>query len=280
MITLVLRKVDGWLFAEYYASVHDLAVTRMLLAAYLLTQLPVGRWISDLPRVFYDPPISIALFSNGFANELLVGGLNVVAVLAATCLLLGYHARVASIATTGALVVLNTLIYATGKIDHDILLVVAPAIMAWSGWADAWSIDASLNKVTHLDPDRRRPTWQLAWMALLVSLTLATAAAAKAHSGWLHLTESSAYGHALANAMLNGRETWIGTALLSTESTQLWELADWATVGVESAGLIAVWRSRWFRAWCTILAAFHLSVALHMDIWFASNLVAYALFVP
>jgi hypothetical protein len=55
-MTSMLRHVDRWLFVQYRASAHDLAVARVVLAAFLLLLLPRGRWIADLPQAFYSPP--------------------------------------------------------------------------------------------------------------------------------------------------------------------------------------------------------------------------------
>jgi hypothetical protein len=280
-MTAALRHVDHWLFAEYRASAHDLAVARIALASYLLlVHLPHGQWIADLPQAFYNPPLSVAMLTDDFASEAVVAVLNVAAFAATLSLLLGYRTRVASVATTLALIGLNSVVFATGKIDHNILLVVAAAIMAGSGWGYAWSVDAALGRVRHLEPDRPQLRWQLAWLALIIAIAIATAGLMKADTGWLHLTVSSSYGHALANAMLNARQTWLGGLLLRVPSSPIWEFTDWATIAIEVAGLFAVWRARWFRVWYAMLAAFHLAVALQMDILFASNLAAYAVFVP
>jgi hypothetical protein len=220
------------------------------------------------------------VLADDFASTPVLTVLNVTAGAAALCLLLGYRTRLASTATTLILITLNSLVFATGKIDHGILPVLAPAVMAWSSCGDAWSLDAALGRVRHLEPERAQRRWPLAWLALIVAIAMATAGLVKLHSGWLDPAESSSYGHALANAMLNERQTRLGGMMLRMQPNVIWELTDWATIIVETAGLLAVWRACWFRAWCVALAVLHLGVALQMDIWFSSNIASYAVFVP
>jgi hypothetical protein len=220
------------------------------------------------------------VLADDFASTPVLTVLNVTAGAAALCLLLGYRTRLASTATTLILITLNSLVFATGKIDHGILPVLAPAVMAWSSCGDAWSLDAALGRVRHLEPERAQRRWPLAWLALIVAIAMATAGLVKLHSGWLDPAESSSYGHALANAMLNERQTRLGGMMLRMQPNVIWELTDWATIIVETAGLLAVWRACWFRAWCVALAVLHLGVALQMDIWFSSNIAAYAMFAP
>jgi len=277
----VLRHVDHWLFAEYRTSAHDLAIARIAIAGYLLlVHLPRGRWMADLPQAFYNPPLSLAVLTDDFPPEAMVAALNIATFTTAVLLLLGYRTHVASVTTTLALIALNSMVFATGKIDHNILVVLAPAVMAASGWGDAWSVDAALGRVRHLEPGRPQPRWPLAWLALIIAIAIATAGLIKADTGWLSLSASSSYGHAMANTMLRARQTWLGSLLLEMPSNPIWEFTDWATVTLELAGLVAVWRARWFRAWCVMLAAFHLAVALQMDLLFEHNLTVYALFVP
>lgn len=276
----VVARFDRWMLTEFRASAVDLAVARVIVAGFLLSELPRARWISRLPDVFFDPPLSVAAVWSRFPSPSAVTAANLAAVVALTMLLLGWRTRPASIASTVLLVVVNSFAYATGKIDHNILIVVAPMVMASSGWGDTWSLDALQGRVLHVDPDMQSGRWSLAWLSMIIALAMSTAAVVKAASGWLDLATSSSFGHAVTNAVVSSRDTWLGSLSIRHLPEMAWEFADWTTVLLESAGLVAMWRRRWFMWWCAGLALFHLLVALQMNIWFATNLMAYAIFVP
>ncbi len=281
-MTAIIERFDRWVFTEHRASTRDLAVARIIVAAYLLLQiLPQGSWVADLPDVFFNPPLGLAALWQAFPPQALMVVLNVASVVVVCGLLVGYRTEVSSVATTVMLIVLLSFVHATGKIDHSILLAITPAIMATSGWGRALSVDARRPGIDAEDTAVPRPRWQLAWLAVAIATAIATAGVVKLATGWLDPAASSSFGHAFRVTAASSRSAWLlGEYLLTVPDSWIWEAFDWGTVAIELAGLLAIWRRTWFRAWLVSLALFHVGVALQMDIWFANNLVAYAMFVP
>ena len=274
------RRLERWAFCAYRASARDLAGFRILLAAYLMVRsFPQGQYIGSLPAAFFDPPLSVAALSSGFLGDSGLIALHLIAAASLLLLLLGYRTPWASVASTLSLIVLQSFVAAAGKIDHTILVAVCPAIMATSGWGALWSLDA-YEKPLSRDVDRARGRWQLAWLALTITLAMATAGFAKLYSGWLSPRTAASYGHAVANAWLSDRHTWLGGLLLRPGLARAWELLDWQTVAFELLAPLTIVRARWLRAWCIAACSFHLGVGLTMDIWFAPNVLAYAAFFP
>ena len=109
---------------------------------------------------------------------------------------------------------------------------------------------------------------------------MSTAGLAKLYSGWLRLDVSSAYGHGVANAWLSDRHTLVGDLLLQPSLAGAWELLDWATVVVELLAPLVIVRAAWLRAWCVAACMFHLGIGFTMDIWFSTNVMVYAAFLP
>jgi hypothetical protein len=216
------------------------------------------------------------LFSSLPPQAVLVG-LNIPLALSLQMLLLGFHTRTASVATSVLLIVTNSFGYSLGKIDHDILLVLTPLILAFSGWGDAYSLD-SLRRPSS-QSDSPRGSWCLAMLALVIAIAMFTAGWTKLTSGWLDTNTHSAYGHLIINYAVTGRHTWLADYLLRIDSFWFWESADWVVTLMELGFLVAVFRARWMHFMLAIACLFHFGVWLLYDIVFMPNVVAYGAFV-
>jgi uncharacterized membrane protein YphA (DoxX/SURF4 family) len=86
------------------ASARDLAVVRVIIAGWLLFTLPVGLCVTDLPDLFFDPPISVAALARGFPPAGAMVALNAAAAVAVVCLLIGYRTPAASVASAATLI--------------------------------------------------------------------------------------------------------------------------------------------------------------------------------
>lgn len=275
------RALERWAFTAYRASAHELAALRMLIAAYLIVRsFPLGLGVSRLPAAFFDPPLGLPALFTGFVGEGTLLVVHAATAASLIALLLGARTALASYASTACLVLLQALVAAAGKVDHTILVVLCPAMMARSGWGAVWSRDALRLGSPLRHAARRRGRWQLAWLALATTLAMASAGLAKLYTGWLDPGIAASYGHAVANSWLSDRHTLAGALLLRPALAPAWELLDWATVLFELLAPLAVVRPRWMRAWCVAACGFHLGVGLTMDIWFAANVVVYAAFLP
>ena len=142
-------RLDRWMFSAFELSPRGAAIYRMLFAAGVLLAIkpPVWGYIADYPDSFFSPPFGVTFFFfTGFPPPLYFQALNVVLVFAAVALVFGWHTRVASFALAASIFAGNAWSYSFGKINHDILFIVVPLVMGFSGWGDALSVDATRRK--------------------------------------------------------------------------------------------------------------------------------------
>jgi hypothetical protein len=222
--------------------------------------------------------VGLAALADGFPSAWVMPALNAALVVAAALLTVGWRTPAASLATGTLLLLLKSWEYADGKINHDVLLVLAPLLLAFSGWGAAWSVDAWRRPVSA--PQRLRPSSPLALVAFAIALSMFSAGALKLLTGWLDPAVHSTYGHLVINHVATGRETWLSTAALASDSGWLWEPADWAATLLELCFVGAVLHPRAMRVAVSLACLFHLGVWLLFDIVFAANVLAYAAFVP
>src|SRR5262245_19503126 len=219
-----VKWLDCWIFESFCIRITDLAAYHILSCIYvLLTCLPSATWLRHAPPAFFSPPASLAALFTTFPSSSLLLGLNVLASLFLSMLLIGLYTRVASVGTTITLLLLNSWAYSLGNINHDILLVITPFVLAFSGWGNALSLDAR-GRGTPL-PDTRKGSWSLTLLALLIGIAMFTTGWAKVSTGWLNPATLSTYGHFLNNYFATGRHTWIAEHALQMDSFWLWKLA-------------------------------------------------------
>jgi hypothetical protein len=277
-----LRRSERRLIESYALSARDLAIYRMLYAAFVLVAVvPVAVWIPSAPRAFFNPPIGpAALFTNVPPSGVILG-LNLLLTLFAALLFVGWRTTLASVGTGLTLLALDSWRYSLGKIDHDILLVVAPLVLGFAGWGRALSVDATRRSTTDTSEARgtEAEAWPVALFALLVGFALFTSGWAKATTGWLNPDLKCTYGHLATNYLVTGRETWAAKLALPIQSDWFWKGADWATVALELAVLPAALRRRSFCLVLALVTIFHVGVMLLFDIPFRVNVIAYGAFV-
>lgn len=266
------RMVDS-----YAMRPADLAVFRILYASYVLVSVvPVAAWLPRAPQAFFNPPIGpAALFTSPPRAEVLIG-LNALLAWFAAMLLVGWRTRLASIGSGLTLMVLDAWAYSLGHISHDILLVIAPLVLAFSTWGRAWSVDGAGES-----PNTRNNTaaGPMCLLAMLVAFAMLTAGWAKATHGWLDPRLKCTFGHLVYHYMFIGRETWGARWAFHLQSGVWWKSLDWATVALELGFFPAVLSRRAFSLMLAIAAIFHLGVLLLFNISFASNVIVYGAFV-
>lgn len=270
--------MDSWLFAGFPTRLADLAIFRILYALYLLCQLPRGEWLRDAPQAFFSPPLGLAALGRGLPAYHWIVALNIAVVLSAAALLIGWRTRLASLAAGCGFMLLNSWCYAFGKINHDIFVVVIPLVLAFSGWGNAFSIDARKKGLASLDD--QSGSWAVALCCFAIGVAMFTAGFAKLTSGWLDPGLLCTYGHLISLHFINGRHTWLEKIMLEVDVPFLWKLLDWFVVMLETGFLAAIWNRRLFVTFCALAAFFHLGVWLLFDIPFGSNLVGYGVIVP
>jgi hypothetical protein len=276
-----LRRSEQSLVESYALSARDLGIYRILYAAFvLLAVVPVAAWIPSAPRAFLNPPTGpAALFTNAPPSGVILG-LNLLLTLFAALLLVGWRTSFASVGTGLTLLALDSWRYSLGKIDHDILLVVAPLVLGFVGWGRALSIDATRRSTADTSQGgSQAEAWPVALFALLVGFALFTSGWAKATTGWLNPDLKCTYGHLATNYLVTGRETWAARLALPIQSAWVWKAADWATVALELVVLPAALRRRSFCLVLALVTVFHVGVMLLFDIPFRVNVIAYGAFV-
>lgn len=255
-IDRTLGALDRWLVLGFATSRTGLALSRVVFAAYLLL---IGAhdftWVSSVPdALFHPPPGPLWLFS-GFPSAWLLVAARSALVAASFCLLFGVRTLPAGMIATGSLLFLYGAAYCTGKITHNVLFVVAPLFLGLTGGG------------------AQKPRyWSLSLFAFLLAFMMLTAGIPKLAFGWLSLDSSAVRSYALEARKL--RAPVLGELPFAVP----WETLDWATIALECSFIACVWQARWFRVACAFAILFHAAVLAMLDISFATNVIAYALF--
>jgi hypothetical protein len=272
-----LAKAENWLLESYSGRIVDLAVFRILFAtSLLLIFVPKATWLESAPKAFFNPPISIPAIFQEFPSFTVILFFNGLLAVFLAMLLVGWRTKLASIGTSIFVMLLCSWDYSLGKINHDILLVLVPLVMAFSGWGNAYSLDARKVPATSTN---LQSSPSLAILALLIGLGMFSSGWEKLLSGWLDPSTRSTYGFFLHYNLDSGRESWFTEWMLSMDSFVIWEGADWLATLFELGFLVALIHRQSMCIWIAMGAVFHLGVWLLFDIVFWWNLLAYAAFI-
>ncbi len=273
----VIRAFEARAFESYRARAEDLSIFRVLYATFIICNvIPIAAWLPLAPQAFFDPPIGPAALFTAPPPAIVLLSLNLLLALFATMLLVGWMTSLASAGVGLTLIALDSWAYSLGKINHDILLIVTPLVLGFSGWGRNLSIDSIRFPLAESD---QAAVWPPALLALLVGFAMFTAGWAKATTGWLNPQLRCTYGHLVYNYLHTGRETWVGCLALRIDSAWFWKTADWFTVALELTFLPAAFDRKLFRLSLAFASLFHLGVLLLFDIPFSANIVPYGAFV-
>lgn len=253
------RWVDSWDVED-----RDLRVYAVLLGFAIIASGPRSLWVTDAPREFLFPPPGFALLMPYPPGGWAVVAANVATVLGGLSLIFGIRPAFGGFLAFAGMLTAATWSYAFGKINHDILLVLAPLALAF-GLGDRG--DAERRRDSHL---------VVACFALIIALAMFTAAESKHGSGWLDPSVSASRFHMVLNHVVTGRSGLLTDAAMASGRPWLWELLDVATVLIEYAFIAALVSPALFRSVAALAVTFHVGVWLTMDIAFGTNLVAYA----
>lgn len=271
----VAEKFDRWVQQGPFTAL-DLGLYRIIYAVATLLTISDVQWVGAFPDSLIDAPAGPFQLLSGFPSPAVLILLEVLRSLALVLLAVGIWTRWVSLAVAVLLLVTYGLTYSLGKIDHTILVVLAPLILSFAHWGRRVSVDAVLNKRAA----QPQAQWPLRLLALVVGLAFFAAAWVKLTTGWLSPSTQAALGHSLVRLYSYDTTSWSAQWIATTSSSRFaWELIDWLTVAFEFAILLAV---PWWRAFRIAIAAavlFHLGVYLAMDIDFSFNVVVYGAFV-
>jgi hypothetical protein len=192
---------------------------------------------------------------------------------ALAALLVGWRTRVASWAVALVGTVGSGIIYSSGNLDHGFLPILMAALMSFSGWGAAWSVDAARGRTVEV------AAWPIALLAWCLGLAMLGAAWPKVQAGWLRLDTHAARGHLVEEYVVNHRRQLLAGQAMRVSDGRLWEVLDYLTVLLEGGFVVAVLWVRSTRVFVAAAAVFHLAIILMMNISFVSNMVVYAAFV-
>jgi uncharacterized membrane protein YphA (DoxX/SURF4 family) len=272
----IVARVDAWCRSGDL-TVDDIAWFRIIFSTGLLLTLQPFGSLSVRPPERFDPPLGPFMLFDTLPSHGALEALEVLIAVLAGFLLVGLHTRTVSIVLALALMTGFGLSYSFGKIDHTIVLVLVPAVMAFSAWGDARSVDADRRP---RDVDQREvEQWPMRFLAVLIALSFATAGWAKLRSGWLDLDSHAVQGHFVRSYYTNDRTDWLAPEVVHVHLGPMWELADWFTVALELGLVVAVVWWRLFRVAISVAALFHVGILMLLNIVFSWNILGYAAFV-
>lgn len=268
------EKFDHWVERGPFTSA-DLGIYRIIYAVAALFTVPDISWVSEYPDFMFQAPPGPLWVLSGFPSLTVLIALEILRSLTLVMLALGIWTRYVSIAAWVMLSLTYGLTFTLGKVDHTILMVIVPLVLAFANWGDRFSIDA-LRRKHEPSPQRQ---WPLRLLALLIGWAFFAAAVTKLLTGWLSPSSQAARGYFVLGFLTEDRTHLLATWVAAHDVTAAWELIDWMTVLFEFSILLAL---PWWRAFRTTLAVattFHLGVLLSMNIDFSNAVVAYGAFV-
>lgn len=266
------RWFKHWLFEAYRIDVRALALIRWFYMGFTLVFLgQTLDGIASLPASVYHPAPGLATWLPVPFPFALMVILSLVLLISGVAIWVGFRTPLASRAFSLALVLLFAVNQSLGKIDHVLLLAVFPMLMSWSGWGNAWSVDARNSKGA-----MESEAWPLALLAVTIGFLWFSAGVFKWQGGWLDSENCASCWHLVQNAIGNEREAWLSFEGGLPENL---EWVDWMTVVFELLFLPAVLAVRAFRTWIWLALGFHLTVQLTMGIDFTAFGLVYLPFV-
>jgi hypothetical protein len=272
---------NRWIFDSYEPSVRGMALFRIFASLMILFFLmPEATYYSDLasfPDDFFTPPPGPMMLFESFPPAWFFYAIHLLLVISWVSILVGFKTRKASIAAALFMLILLGFIFSIGKINHQMLIILLPAIMAFSKWGNAYSIDAG-------SPDRHDTEiangWPLTLLALFIGFMMFTAGFPKLLGGWLSGDTLAAKGHLLNQYFVRGRTELLSGFMVDMNLPIMWGMLDWATVFFEMGFLLAVLRAGWTRLFVCFAVLFHFSTMVTLNIAFLVNFPAYAAFLP
>lgn len=277
--------IERWV-ASFEATPRRLGAYRIVYALFVLLVVAPGhtlltdfRHVAGFPDSFFRPPPGPMMLADGFPPEAFFTGLLVVISVSAVALLVGYRTRATSVVLGLALLVGYGFSYSFGKVNHSILYVLTPLVMAASGWGAACSADAA--RRPEGVPEcavERTAAWPLALLALLVGFSFFTAGFEKLIGGWLDPSTQAVRGQFFNHFFVNHRQDLLAPWYLGLNAPPFWETLDVLTVVMEVGFLTAVARPFAVRCFAAVAVLFHFNVMLMFNIPFVENLSVYAAF--
>jgi len=271
----ITNKFDNWVARGPFTPT-DLGIYRIIYALCALFTAPDITYLVQYPQfMFHAPPGPLQLLT-GFPPYPVLIALELLRSASLILLGLGLWTRYTSIASALMLYITYGLTYCFGRIDHTILIVLAPLVLAFANWGDRISLDSY--RRTFPFPSHQEQ-WPLRLFAILIGWGFFVAAFVKVGTDWLSPSSQAARGYFILSYTTQARTSWPASWIAIHDPRVMWELLDWFTVIFEGTIIVALIWWRVFRIILAIATIFHLSVLLIMGIDFSHAVVAYGAFV-
>ncbi len=278
MIKKLRLYFDHLLFQEYKISLESLGVYRISLAlAYLLfAGIPTFSYLAKVPDFFYSPQTyNIARFYTENTPQLWILALIDFGILFSLLFILfGYKIRWSSILFSVLLLLGFSMKFSLGKLGHGIMLVVVPAVMAFSGWGQKFSLPQN-RAVKKFLPSGYFPFL----LALILGFAMFTAGLSKVAGGWGSPQYNGTFYHFFYPFHFwEGKQSFLAP-MFANLPVWWFKAMDYFTVAFELLFLPAVLNKRIFQIFCVISVFFHIATMLIFNIPYINNLIALLLFI-
>lgn len=274
--SIAIGHFDRWIHGFLPVTAEGLALSRIFFAAYfLLTGIPTFSWIGGNPPGFFNPPpLSVAAFFAGFPARAWFVALDLAICVLLILVFAGFMTRTSSILLSLAWIFGNSFRYSFGKIDHSIIALVTPMVMAFSGWGAAWSIDAKRGKTSNV------VAWPLSMLALLLSFGFFSAGWPKLAWADFDLGTHGARGWLVGGWYGLERNKLLAPFFMQVYNPYFWEVMDLTAVAFEIGFIFTLARREMFRAFLFVAVMFHFANLLMLNIGFLTLIPVYVVFLP
>jgi hypothetical protein len=256
-------------------SRQDVSLYRAVYGVFTLVTLWRVDFVATLPPVAFDPPDGPFVLLHFAHSAPFAWALQVLLCSSLSALVIGWHTRVAAIATGVLLILLYGIGFSYGAVVHNIFMAVVPLLFSFSAWSSCYSVDAHLKR-----PNLVGHPWAPRCLAVALGVGILTGGLAKVYGGWLSLETQATFGHFVLGQHVFDISPEASQFLQQLDHPALWELLDYATVALECGFILIVLSWRTFYFGLAVLAVFHLFILVIMGIAFPYNLAAYAAFIP
>ncbi len=275
-IATYLPAINRWIHHEYTFTIEGAGIFRIVYVLYcfFISGIPNFSRASYNPDFMYNPSVGLGSLIRSIPSYGFLESLEIILWILHLNLLFGYKTKWVCLGITFFMIIGRTFIYAFGFIDHYIVADVFPAIMAFSGWGLAYSIDGKNSKA-----DDEKNNWPMAMIALTLGFAMFTTGILKVIGGWLYLNTPAAYGHMLYH-YLSYHTMLLAHSLLAMKWPWFWELADYVTVFLELGLIFTIGHRKWFLQALFLFLLFHLFNILFLNIAFLIHYIIYLAYLP
>jgi hypothetical protein len=221
-----------------------------------------SEYLAELSDNFFSPPMGPFMVFTGWPTWEVFLLIQLATTVTLIALLLGLQPILSSYLVSFFLIVEAGLRYSTGKIDHDIVLLILPVLLA-KNWGQLLAVFPSTSK-----PFNPRP---VAWV---IGFYYFSSGCIKLSSGYLDLSQQAIAGWLEFYIVNYGFSGVLATPILSLPNGAL-ELLDWAAVVFELSMLYLMLKPKLVKFGLILGLMFQLVVYLTFGIDFLKLILVY-----